>query len=92
MSRLYTNTSYTFILAMLGTIAPVIGRTTRSQLRGLEYRNDTLELGLRSPDVATLDGLREQFSAIPGFNAEVTASIPVENAVDGRIRISKEAK
>ncbi|HQX32324.1 MAG TPA: type II secretion system protein GspL [Dokdonella sp.] len=79
-------------LAMLGTIAPVIGRTTRSQLRGLEYRNDTLELGLRSPDVATLDGLREQFSAIPGFNAEVTASIPVENAVDGRIRISKEAK
>jgi hypothetical protein len=36
--------------------------------------------------------LREQFSAIPGLNAEVTASIPVENAVDGRIRISKEAK
>ena len=54
----------------------MIGRTTRSQLRGLEYRNDTLELGLRSPDVATLDGLREQFSAIPGLNAEVTASIP----------------
>lgn len=79
-------------LAMLGNVAPVIGRTTRSQLRGLEYRNYTLELGLRSPDVATLDGLREQFAAIPGYSAEVTASIPVENAVDGRIRVGRQAK
>jgi general secretion pathway protein L len=75
------------LLRMLGQVAPVLGRTTRTQMRGLEFRNGILELGLRSPDVATLDNLREQFSAIPGLVAEVTASVPAETGVDGRIRI-----
>ncbi|MGB0133660.1 type II secretion system protein GspL [Dokdonella sp.] len=75
------------LLRMLGQVAPVLGRTTRTQMRGLEYRNGILELGLRSPDVATLDNLREQFSAIPGLIAEVTASVPADTGVDGRIRI-----
>lgn len=75
------------MLALLGQVAPFIGRTTRSQLRGLEYRNGVLEVGLRSPDVATLDSLREQFAALPGISAEVTASVPLDTGVDGRIRI-----
>ncbi|MEZ5460868.1 type II secretion system protein GspL [Dokdonella sp.] len=75
------------LLRVLGQVAPVLGRTTRTQMRGLEFRNGILELGLRSPDVATLDNLREQFSAIPGLVAEVTASVPAETGVDGRIRI-----
>lgn len=75
------------LLRVLGQVAPVLGRTTRTQMRGLEFRNGILELGLRSPDVATLDNIREQFSAIPGLIAEVTASVPTESGVDGRIRI-----
>ena len=75
------------MLRMLSQIAPMLGRTTRTQLRGLEYRNGVLEVGLRSPDVATLDSMREQFAAIPGLSAEVTASVPVDAGVDGRIRI-----
>ena len=78
-------------LRLLGQIAPVLGRTTRTQMRGLEFRNGILEIGLRAPDVATLDSMREQFSAIPGLSAEVTASIPVDSGVDGRIRIRGES-
>ena len=76
---------------MLTQIAPVLGRTTRTQVRGLEFRNGALEVGLRSPDVATLDSMREQFAAIPGLSAEVTASVPADTGVDGRIRIRGDA-
>ncbi|MEZ5522768.1 MAG: type II secretion system protein GspL [Dokdonella sp.] len=78
------------LLRLLGQVAPILGRTTRTQVRGLEFRNGILELGLRSPDVATLDSMREQFAAIPGLSAEVTASVPAETGVDGRIRIRGE--
>jgi general secretion pathway protein L len=75
------------LLRLLGQIAPILGRTSRTQVRGVEFRNGILEMGLRSPDVATLDSTREQFAAIPGLSAEVTASVPTDSAVDGRIRI-----
>ena len=78
------------LLRLLGQVAPILGRTTRTQVRGLEFRNGILELGLRSPDVATLDSMREQFAAIPGLSAEVTASVPADAGVDGRIRIRGE--
>lgn len=87
LERLRGGNETSGLLRILGQVAPVLGRTTRTQTRGLEYRNGILELGLRSPDVATLDNIREQFSAIPGLVAEVTASVPAETGVDGRIRI-----
>ncbi|WP_440223773.1 type II secretion system protein GspL [Dokdonella sp. MW10] len=82
----------TGLLRVLGQVAPVLGATTRTELRGLEYRNDVLELGLRAPDVATLDSLREQFAAIPGLDAEVTGLNPLDNGVDGRVRVRGEGR
>ncbi len=87
LERLRGGSESSGFLRLLGQIAPVLGRTTRTQMRGLEFRNGILEVGLRAPDVATLDSMREQFSAIPGLSAEVTASIPADTGVDGRIRI-----
>ncbi len=87
LERLRGGSESSGFLRLIGQIAPILGRTTRTQMRGLEYRNGILEVGLRAPDVATLDNMREQFSAIPGLTAEVTASIPAETGVDGRIRI-----
>ena len=87
LERLRGGSETSGFLRLLGQIAPILGRTTRTQMRGLEFRNGILEVGLRAPDVATLDSMREQFSAIPGLNAEVTASIPADTGVDGRIRI-----
>lgn len=87
LERLRGGSESSGFLRLLGQIAPVLGRTTRTQMRGLEFRNGILEVGLRAPDVATLDSMREQFSAIPGLSAEVTASVPADTGVDGRIRI-----
>ena len=92
LERLRGGSETTGFLRLLGQIAPLLGRTTRTQMRGLEFRNGILEIGLRAPDVATLDSMREQFSAIPGLNAEVTASIPADTGVDGRIRIRGDAR
>lgn len=78
-------------LRVLSEIAPVIGSTTRIQTRGVEFRNGSLELGLRAPDVATLDGVRERLAALPGLKVAVTAANPVENGIDGRIRVDGEA-
>jgi general secretion pathway protein L len=91
LERLRGGSESSGFLRLLGQIAPVLGRTTRTQMRGLEFRNGILEIGLRAPDVATLDSMREQFSAIPGLTAEVTASIPADTGVDGRIRIQGDA-
>lgn len=91
LERLRGGSETTGLLRLLGQIAPALGTTTRLQTRGMEYRNGILEIGLRAPDVATLDSMRERIAAIPGLVAEVTAANPVEAGVDGRIRISGAA-
>lgn len=87
LERLRGGSETSGFLRVLGQIAPILGTTTRTQMRGLEYRNATLEISLRAPDVQTLDSMRERFAATPGLSAELTATNPLENATDGRIRI-----
>ena len=77
-------------LRMLATIAPVLGSTTRIQTRGMEFRNGALELGLRAPDVATLDAVRERLAALPGLKVAVTAANPGDGGIDGRIKIGSD--
>ncbi|MGA9422827.1 MAG: type II secretion system protein GspL [Rhodanobacteraceae bacterium] len=89
LDRLRGGAESSGLLRMLAAIAPVLGSTTRIQTRAIEYRNGTLELGLRTPDVATLDNLRGRFAALPGLKVEVTGASPGETGVDGRIRISR---
>lgn len=74
------------LLATLTRIGPVLGGTTRVQTRAMEFRSGALELGLRAPDVATLDSMREAFAA-RGLQADVIAAHAEEDHVDGRIRI-----
>jgi len=76
------------LLPLLGRIGPVLSATTRVSLKSMEYRNATLELGLRAPDVPTLDLVREQLANITGLKAEVTAATTSDKGVDGRLRIS----
>jgi len=76
------------LLPLLGRIGPVLAATTRVSLKSMEYRNATLELGLRAPDVPTLDLVREQLANLGGLKAEVTAAATSDKGVDGRLRIS----
>ena len=74
-------------LRVLNQIAPVLGSTTQIQTRAMEFRNGTLELGLRAPDVASLDAVRERLAAQPGLSVTVTAANPGESGIDGRVRV-----
>lgn len=76
------------LLPLLGSVGPVLSATTRVSLKSMEYRNATLELGLRAPDVPTLDLVREQLANLGGLKAEVTAAATSDKGVDGRLRIS----
>jgi len=76
------------LLHVLGDVAPVVGGTTRSVLKSIEYHNGTLELGVHTPDVPTLDLMRERLGNVPGLKAEVTAANSLDNGVDGRLRIA----
>jgi general secretion pathway protein L len=79
------------LLALLGRVAPILGGTTRITLTAVEYHNTTLELGLRAPDVPTLDLTRERLVAL-GLKAEVTAANSGADGIDGRLRINGAAK
>jgi general secretion pathway protein L len=74
------------LVQLLGRIAPILGSTTRATLTALEYHNDILELGMRVPDVPTLDVIRERLAAL-GLKVEVTSANVVADGVDGRLRI-----
>ena len=88
LTRLHGGADSGGLLRLLGQIAPVLGRTTRTTLTGLEYHNTTLELALRAPDVPTLDLMRERLSNLPGLKVEVTAANSGNDGIDGRLRIA----
>ena len=88
LDNLRGGTDATGLLHLLTQIAPALSSTTRTTLTSLEYHNATLELGLRAPDVSTLDLMRERLSTVPGLNVQVTASNTGTNGVDGRLRIT----
>jgi general secretion pathway protein L len=88
IERLRGGSQSSGFLRVLNEIGPVLGTTTQIQTRGIEFRNGTLELGLRAPDVATLDAVRERLAAQPGLSVAVTAANPGDGGIDGRIRIA----
>jgi general secretion pathway protein L len=73
-------------LALLAKIAPNVAGSTRYTLEAIDYRAGSLELTLRAPDVATLDGLRATFAGL-GLNAVLSSATPGQGGVEGRIRI-----
>lgn len=73
-------------LALLARVAPSVAGSSRYTLESIDYRSGALELTLRAPDVATLDGLREALSGL-GLAAELTSATPGQGGVEGRISL-----
>lgn len=88
LTRLRGGAQPSGLLTVLNQIAPILGSTTRIMIKGMEYRNSTLEIALHAPDVLTLDSLRERLAILPGLKVEVTAASPSDNHVEGRLRIT----
>jgi general secretion pathway protein L len=73
-------------LGLLARIAPSLAGSSRYTLEAVDYRSGAIDLTLRAPDVATLDGLRETFVAL-GLAAELTAATPGQGGVEGRVSV-----
>lgn len=86
LTRLSVDAGGSGVIALLNRIGPVLASMTRVSLKGIEYRNATLELALRAPDVPALDLVRERLASL-GLNVEVTSANSGEAGVDGRLRI-----
>ncbi|MBB5207235.1 type II secretion system protein GspL [Chiayiivirga flava] len=76
-------------LALLASIAPVLAGSGAYSIDTLDYRADTIELTIRTSDVARLDALRESLAAIPSVMAEVTSAVPGSGGVEGKLRVRR---
>lgn len=79
------------VLGLLGSIGPILGSEGRVKLKGLEYREQRLELLLEGGDVRSFDVLRERFASVPGLKTEVGDLNYGKATVTGRIRLERVA-
>lgn len=76
------------MLDLMHQVAPVLNGQEALVLDGLDYRDGTLELALRAPDVAALEQLEQRLRAL-GLGAAVqTASVDADGT-SGRIRVRR---
>lgn len=75
------------LLAALQRIGPILYSEARLDLISLEYRDGGLELGVRGPDVATLDGLRQRFATLPGTSVDLGQVNSETHAAVGRLKL-----
>lgn len=78
-------------LPLLARIAPLMAGSGRYTIDAIEFRADTLEITLRTADVAALDSLREALAALPALQVEVTGANPGSGGIEGRLRIRSRA-
>lgn len=74
-------------LGLLARIAPVIAGSGNYTIDALDYRAGTVDLTLRTRDVAMLDALRESLAAQPGVQVELTSAVPGSDGVEGKLRV-----
>lgn len=77
------------LLELMHRVAPVIDGQAQLQVERLDYRDGTLELGLRAPDVAALEALEQRLRALD-LSAEVQTASLDDRGASGRIRITRE--
>ncbi|MGY6588884.1 MAG: type II secretion system protein GspL [Wenzhouxiangella sp.] len=76
------------LLAMMGRLAPVVDAQVDIVLEGLSYRDGGLELSVRGPDVASLDGLERRLSAL-GMAASLQSTSMGDDGARARLRVSE---
>ena len=79
------------LLELLYRTAPVLSAQQGVSVQGLSYRDESLELRLRAPDVAGLDELERRLRALELAASVQSASLDGDGA-SGRIRIQENRR
>ncbi len=72
---------------MLARLAPVVRKHAKVEVTHLRYGNGRLEIRLVTPDIKTLDALREDLARTTGWQIELKSANASGDRVDGRIVI-----
>jgi general secretion pathway protein L len=78
------------VLAILSLAAPILAGEARVVLVNAEYRNGELELGLRAPDLRTLDEVRARLATRPELRVTLGSNVvdPNGQMLTGRIKLA----
>ena len=73
---------------MLARLAPIVRKHPRVEVTHLRYANGRMEIRLVTPDIKTLDALREDLARATEWQIELKSANASGDRVDGRIVIS----
>ena len=81
------------LLPLLSRIAPVLYTETQLRLVNVEYRDGELELSFKSPDIATVDGLRARLATLQGLEVSLVSNNNIDPAggLTGRIKLKAKS-
>ena len=79
------------LLDLINRAAPIVAAQDAIRLQGLSYRDGSLELALRAPDVAALDQFEQRLRAVDLDASVQSASLDGDQA-SGRIRIGERGR
>ena len=73
---------------MLARLAPIVRKHAKVEVTHLRYANGRMEIRLVTPDIKTLDALREDLARATEWQIELKSANASGDRVDGRIVIS----
>jgi general secretion pathway protein L len=76
---------------MLAKIAPVVSSTKGVNAQHLRYQSGQMEILLETPDLQTLENLKNNISAAVPWQVELKSAQSTENKVQGRILIFRKS-
>jgi type II secretory pathway component PulL len=75
---------------MLAKVAPVVAKAKKVDAQHLRYQSGQMEILLYTPDLQTLEGLKNQISDAVPWEVELKSANSTEKKVEGRIVIYRK--
>ncbi|GBF30757.1 hypothetical protein MnTg04_00703 [bacterium MnTg04] len=79
----------TYFLETLSVVSAALPRDLGIRILSISFADQSMELRLNVPDVATLDNIQREVNESEDFSAEIQSTSQEENRVEGRIQIHR---
>lgn len=76
---------------ILSSVAPLVAKTPKTNVRYVRYQNGQMELLLDLPDLKTLEKLKNQLNEATFWQVEIKSANSSDNKVQGRLLIYKKS-
>ncbi|MCH8959240.1 MAG: hypothetical protein IH835_07290 [Proteobacteria bacterium] len=79
----------TYFLETLSVVSAALPRDLGIRILSISFADQSMELRLNVPDVATLDNIQRTVNELEDFSAEIKNTSQEENRIEGRIQIHR---